>query len=200
MGAAQMFGTRGVEATSIRELAKFSETPLGSIYHYFPGGKTELIAATIQWMDDGVKAILDQGRAHGAPAAFDAFIETWTHYLANTNYRASCPVLAGALEDVRADDVVISSAASTAFRSWKDLIAAMLREEGVAEERADALAWLVLSTIEGAVSLCRTQRSPTPLNAAARELRELIVGVLAVSPAGPVSPVRPAGPVSPVGD
>ena len=44
-GTADMLGRRGLNAASVRELAKHAGAPLGSTYHYFPGGKYQLAAA-----------------------------------------------------------------------------------------------------------------------------------------------------------
>ena len=51
-GAADMMRRRGLNATSVRELAKHAQAPLGSTYHYFPGGKYQLAAEAVQWADD----------------------------------------------------------------------------------------------------------------------------------------------------
>jgi AcrR family transcriptional regulator len=42
-GAADMISRRGLDATSIRYLAKYAEAPLGSTYHYFPQGLGKVI-------------------------------------------------------------------------------------------------------------------------------------------------------------
>ena len=52
MGAADMIRRRGLNATSVRELAKHASAPLGSTYHYFPGGKYELATEAVRWADD----------------------------------------------------------------------------------------------------------------------------------------------------
>ena len=46
-GAADMMRRRGLNATSVRELAKHAQAPLGSTYHYFPGGKYQLAAEAV---------------------------------------------------------------------------------------------------------------------------------------------------------
>jgi len=48
-GAADMMRRRGVNATSVRELAKHAKAPLGSTYHYFPGGKQQLVTEAVQF-------------------------------------------------------------------------------------------------------------------------------------------------------
>jgi AcrR family transcriptional regulator len=42
-GAADLVGRLGVNATSMREVVRYTETPRGSIAFHFPGGKVELV-------------------------------------------------------------------------------------------------------------------------------------------------------------
>jgi hypothetical protein len=39
VAAVEMLARHGLNATSIREMTKRAEAPLGSTYHHFPGGK-----------------------------------------------------------------------------------------------------------------------------------------------------------------
>ena len=66
-GAADMIGRRGASATSLRELAKHSGAPLGSTYHYFPGGKAQLAAEAVHWADDITSRKLGEVLATGKP-------------------------------------------------------------------------------------------------------------------------------------
>ena len=49
MGAADMIRRRGLNATSVRDLAKHARAPLGSTYHYFPGGKQQVATEAVQF-------------------------------------------------------------------------------------------------------------------------------------------------------
>ena len=168
-GAAELIAARGVGATSVRELAKFTGAPLGSTYHYFPGGKDQLVEEAVGWVSGHVEKLLARAGDGGAMAALDAFIANWREFLVASDYQASCPVLAVATEDT-----VTAGPASAAFTRWHGLLVGVLRREGVAPKRADRLAWLIVGSIEGAVVLARSQRSPEPLEAVAAELREVI--------------------------
>ena len=48
IGAADMIRRRGLNATSVRELAKHAGAPLGSTYHYFPGGKQQVVTEAVR--------------------------------------------------------------------------------------------------------------------------------------------------------
>ena len=168
-GAAELIGARGVGATSVRELAKFTGAPLGSTYHYFPGGKDQLVEEAVGWMSGRIEKLLSRTGDQGALTILDAFIANWREFLIASDYQASCPVLAVATEDT-----VTAGPASAAFSRWHDLLVEVLRREGIAPKRADRLAWLIVGSIEGAVVMSRSQRSPEPMEAVAAELRGVI--------------------------
>lgn len=168
-GAAQLIGERGVGATSVRELAKFTGAPLGSTYHYFPGGKDQLVEEAVGWVSGRVEKLLAKASEDGALAALDAFIAIWREFLINNDYASSCPVLAVATEDV-----ATAGPAGEVFKTWQGLLVPVLRRDGVAPARAERLAWLIVGSFEGAVVMARSQRSPVPLEAVAAELKVLI--------------------------
>jgi hypothetical protein len=74
--------------------------------------------------------------------------------------------------------VVIRSAgveaAADVFRTWESLLATSLQEHGVAAPRARRLATLVVTAAEGAVAVCRAERSTRALDDVAVELDELL--------------------------
>jgi AcrR family transcriptional regulator len=179
-GAAQLIGERGVGATSVRELAKFTGAPLGSTYHYFPGGKDQLVAEAVGWVSGRVEKLLTRASEDGALAALDAFIANWREFLITSDYEASCPVLAVATEAsptrfARGETPTATAGPATeVFKTWQGLLVPVLRREGVPPQRAERLAWLIVGSLEGAVVMARSQRSPVPLEAVAAELRVLI--------------------------
>ena len=46
-GAVRLLASRGVEGTSFSEVLAAADAPRGSVYHHFPGGKSEL--STPRW-------------------------------------------------------------------------------------------------------------------------------------------------------
>ena len=72
-GAADMIRRRGLNATSIREVAKHAGTPLGSTYHYFPGGKTQLATEAVQWAAETVSKVLTAKLRKGPVDGLKAF-------------------------------------------------------------------------------------------------------------------------------
>ncbi|MEU3012708.1 TetR/AcrR family transcriptional regulator [Nocardia asteroides] len=177
-GAADMLRRRGLNATSVRELAKHSGAPLGSTYHYFPGGKSQLAAEAVRLADALTVRKLSAELRAGPVAGLRAFVAVWRKILVDSDFQAGCPVLAVSVEDQPADDDEPRRAAAEAFARWSELLAASLREHGAAADAAERTATLIVAATEGAVAMCRARRTTLPLEQSAEVLESLVEGVL----------------------
>jgi AcrR family transcriptional regulator len=169
-GAADMIRRRGLNATSIREVAKHAGTPLGSTYHYFPGGKQQLATEAVRFAGDTVTRMLDKRLRAGPVDGLRAFLALWRDILTTTHFQAGCPVLAVSIEEATDGDAL--AAAAEAFTGWETRLADALREHGAAD--AGQLATLVVAAAEGAVAMCRAQRSTQPLDRVSAQLESLL--------------------------
>jgi AcrR family transcriptional regulator len=177
VSAAVLMRERGVEATSFSEVLEHSGAPRGSIYHHFPGGKAQLIEEATRYAGDFTAAGLKKALAQDDPvAAIHRFAAFWQELLQDSDYGAGCPVVAASLEGERIPGA--REAAADAFRRWERAIAQALAPHGVAPARAQALATLMVASIEGAVVLARAERSTAPLERVATELERLFVDAL----------------------
>src|SRR3954464_13872681 len=194
VGAADMMRRRGLNATSVRELAKHAQAPLGSTYHYFPGGKYQLAAEAVQWADNlTTRALVKELRA-GPLAGLRAFLKMWRKILVDSDFRAGCPVLAASVEDLPDDGAAPRDAAAApsvedladggaaprdaaaaAFGNWTSVLAQSLRDHGA--PAADSLAILIGAAVEGSVAMCRAQRSTESLDRIAAQLESLVTAV-----------------------
>jgi len=75
---------------------------------------------------------------------------------------------------VQESDGPAVEAAADVFRTWESLLATSLQEHGVAASRARRLATVVVTAAEGAVAVCRAERSTRALDDVAVELDELL--------------------------
>lgn len=179
MGAADMIRRRGLNATSVRELAKHTSAPLGSTYHYFPSGKYDLAAEAVRWADDvTARALAKQLRA-GPLAGLRAFLAMWRNVVLDSDFHAGCPVLAVAVEDLPDGHDAPRQAAASAFGNWTGVLADSLAEHGAKATDAERLATLIVAAVEGAVGICRAQRSIEPLDHVTAELTRLVDGAVA---------------------
>ncbi|MFF3377464.1 TetR/AcrR family transcriptional regulator [Streptomyces sp. NPDC002680] len=178
-GAADLISRRGLNAASIRNLAKHAGAPLGSTYHYFPEGKQQLATEAVRYAGGTVSRILRKELGEGPVAGLRAFLSLWRGIVVESDFRAGCPVLAVSVEEPPADGIPPALvAAAEAFEDWERLLTASLRERGVAPDRAEGLAALVVASVEGATAMCRAKRSARPLDQVAQQLETLVVGAL----------------------
>ena len=169
-GAALAIGTRGVGAMSLRDLARDAGVPLGSTYHHFPGGKSQLAEEAVSSIGRKVARLVDKARAEGIEAALAAFARVWREQLVETDFRTGCPVLAVAT----GDDPELTETARAIFASWQDLMVEGLVADGVPPERAPGLARMIIASLEGAVAVSRAERSLAPLDQVSAELVTLV--------------------------
>ncbi|MET7475626.1 TetR/AcrR family transcriptional regulator [Streptomyces sp. NPDC005648] len=179
-GAADMISRRGLNAASIREVAKHAEAPLGSTYHYFPEGKQQLATEAVRYAGGTVARILRKRLDAGPAAGVRAFLELWRGIVVESDFRAGCPVLAVSVEAPPDEDDIPPAlvAAAEAFEEWEGLLTDALRAHGVAPERAPALAALVVASVEGAIAMCRAKRDTEPLDRVAGQLDAVIAEAL----------------------
>jgi len=169
-GPAVAIGTRGVDAMSLRDLAKEAGVPLGSTYHHFPGGKSQLAEEAVTSVGRQVSRLVDKARAEGIEAALEAFTRVWREQLVDTGFRTGCPVLAVAT----GDDPELKETARAIFASWQDLMVDGLVADGVPAQRAPGLARMIISSLEGAVAVSRAEGSLAPLDQVSTELVTLV--------------------------
>jgi AcrR family transcriptional regulator len=178
-GAADMISRRGLNATSIRELAKHAKAPLGSTYHYFPEGKQQLATEAVRYAGTAVARILRKELDAGPVAGLRAFLALWRGVVVESEFRAGCPVLAVSVEEPPVDEIPPAlAAAAEAFEDWERLLAQALLDQGADPEQAPGLAALIVASVEGAIAMCRAKRSMQPLDQVAQQLEALIDGAL----------------------
>lgn len=144
----------------------------GSLYHYFPGGKGQLIeeATAAACTEYGAAFALIENL--DAAEAIPAMVDYWRAQVEATDFSAGCPVAAAALSG---DDTATSRAlAGAGFADWTGSIERMLATSGVPADRTGPLATLALTVVEGAVIVSLAQRSMEPMERAASELLKAI--------------------------
>lgn len=177
-GAADMLGRRGLSAMTVRELARHAGAPLGSTYHYFPGGKAQLAAEAVRWADAHTTSELQRAAAAGPAAMLDAFLRSWRESLVESDFQRGCTVLAVAVQNsTDDDDTAAQDAAVFAFSNWTAILVRSLRDAGVTHPDAADTATLIVAAVEGAVAMSRAERSTDPLAAVGRRLHAMLAAL-----------------------
>jgi AcrR family transcriptional regulator len=174
--AALLIRERGAHPTAIADVLEHSGAPRGSAYHYFPGGRTQLLCEAIDYAATYIAEKIDKGES--GLAVLDKLIADYRNQLVRTDYRAGCPVVAVAVEagdPAKQDQAApVIERAAAAFARWTDLIAQRLIADGVSAQRAGELAILTTTAIEGAIVVARASRDVKPLDLVHGQLRALV--------------------------
>ena len=177
VSAALLIRERGAHPTAIADVLAHSGAPRGSAYHYFPGGRTQLLCEAVDYAGEFMAAHL--GRASSGLDALDDLFEYYRDELQRSDFRAGCPVVAVAVEagdpDKPEQSAAVRDRAAAVFARWRQIIAELLTADGVSAARARELAVLVLSSFEGALVIARAGRDLEPVEAVHAQLRSLIV-------------------------
>jgi AcrR family transcriptional regulator len=161
----------------MREIVVEADAPRGSLQHYFPGGKEELVSDALLWMGDVAARRIQRCRNEldqPAPSALLAsIVDDWGRDLIEEKFSAGCPLVAAAA-DTAATSVQLRHVLQRAFDGWLEPLSQGLFDLGVPAERSDDLALVIISALEGAIILARIRRDLTPFDALVRELGPLL--------------------------
>jgi AcrR family transcriptional regulator len=176
ISAALLIRERGARATAISDVLKHSRAPRGSAYHYFPGGRTQLLEEATDYA--GAYIAEKISAADDAVTLLNDLTDLYRQQLIRSDYRAGCPIVAVTVEAGDPDNpertTEVIKRAAAAFALWTDLIGQRLVAEGVAAARAEELAMLVTASIEGAIIVARASRDVKPLDLVQRQLHSLL--------------------------
>lgn len=172
---ASLLSSKGYFGTALGDIIARSETPKGSLYHYFPDGKPQIVSAAIDFVAGEVRAHLEQA-ASQAPHARNAlrgFTATLRGWLEASGYAESCPIFATTLS-IDAELGSVHQRCSVALGDWHAVFERALLADGLAAAAAESRAWLLITALEGALGVARVQRSLRPLELIEAELLPLL--------------------------
>ncbi len=158
-GAARLLATKGVEGTSFAEVLEATDSPRGSVYHHFPGGKPELLHAALDLASERGLAAMEATRGHPSAVVIERFLSLWRALLEYSQLTAGCAVVA---VTVAGSDDELLAHAGTIFRTWTELLTDLCVAGGTDKHSARPLAVAVIAATEGAVALCRAEQSLEP--------------------------------------
>ncbi|MFF9016535.1 TetR/AcrR family transcriptional regulator [Streptomyces sp. NPDC014870] len=173
--AARLIQRQGYVGTGIKQIAQEAEATLGSVYHFFPGGKEAVAVEAIAHSREEFAAMLRtalDGEDDPA-AAVDACARLLARELRDSGWIDGCPVTAAALETLGTDNA-IQRACAEAFLIWQRVVTDKLLGCGFPDPEARDLAQTVINTLEGAEVTAQVTHSETPLLLAGRHLSRLV--------------------------
>jgi AcrR family transcriptional regulator len=183
--AAQLIRRKGVSGTGMREIVTEADAPRGSLQHYFPGGKEELVSDALLWAGSvtarQVRRSLRELESRTPSALLASIVNGWRRDLTSEKFSVGCPLVAAAA-DTAASSRQLRQVLRRAFDGWLEPLSESLVELGVPLERSDNLAIVVIAALEGAIILARVRRDLTPFDALVAELGPLLDAVAKPAP------------------
>ena len=164
--ARQLLAERGLEGMSTREVLARTGAPRGSVYHYFPRGRIELVEAAIDYAQDQMVAAITAVAAGTPDEVVTGYLAIWQRILENSGCQDGCSI-AGVITGTHEQDLLARSAA--AYAASTDALAARFAAAGVPAAEAAQRAALLIIAAEGAVLISRAQRSTEPLRLVSRQ-------------------------------
>lgn len=171
----ELIERQGFHATGLNQIIQESGAPKGSLYYHFPGGKEELTAESLK---NAGKIIEDRIREHltffeDAAVAVQEFIQKIGFHVVRSGFRAGGPITTVAMETASTSEH-LRKTCDEIYLSWQAAFADRLEQDQLSKEQARQLAAVIISSIEGATILCRTNRSTTALDDVAQAMHDLI--------------------------
>jgi AcrR family transcriptional regulator len=178
----ELFRRQGYNGTSLKQVTSAAGAPMGSLFHFFPDGKEELADAVLRSGGAVYRELYETiaDAATDPASAVTDFFDGAAAVLEETGYLDACPSGTVALEVASTNDR-LRGATADVFASWVEAAAVRLRAAGLDAVRADELATAFVAGVEGGFMLSRAARSPEPMRAIGRVLRELVEASLGVS-------------------
>ena len=183
---AELFRRQGYAGTGLKQIAAESDATIGSVYHFFPGGKQHLADEVLRAGGRFFLALYETVAADAPDlqGAVRAFFDGAAETLESTNFADACPI-ATVAADIASTNEMLREATADVFESWIAAVAEDAVEGGVPSYRARSLALSVLAVLEGAFLLSRSLHSVEPMHTCSDAAVALVDAALAEAEASP---------------
>lgn len=161
---ADVFGDRGYHGATLTELAAATGLSKASLYHHFPGGKSEMAGALIRRAVAHLNnlAYRHLGRSETQASRIAAFVDGFARY--TEQGEKPCLLMALSREADFADDIHAQT------QEWLAQLARAYLVEGVSEKAATRRARQLLASLYGALALSQLLGDPKPFRQAIKRL------------------------------
>lgn len=156
--ALMLFRQRGFHGVGVSEILGRARSPKGSLYHHFPGGKTELAVAVVRSIEDGLQRLIEadaSATTAGLVRHVGAQVIEWMQRTGG----GACALLASFAAEGGADPA-LRDAVSRAYGSTARLLEARLRRDGWTPAQARERAGIVLALFEGGGLVSHARADP----------------------------------------
>jgi AcrR family transcriptional regulator len=165
----------GLAGAGINEIVRASGSPKGSVYHFFPGGKGQIVAEALETYSARVATFIEAALASKSDpeAKVRALFEAFAQRVERAKFARSCAIGAVSL-DLDEDWAALGAVLTAALDEWLEVVSAHFDLGSKARTRS--FASMVLTAIEGAYVRCRAEGSSRPLREAGAWIAESVAG------------------------
>lgn len=163
---------QGYDGASLAELSKATGLGKSSLYHHFPEGKDDMVAAVLDHLETSLEAsVFAPLRVEGpAPARLKRMNEALLAFYRNG--REACLLASLGVGD---SSRRFHPRIKRIFQLWMDAMAQVARDHGVPRGQAHARAEEALARIEGALVLSRSLDDPAIFQRTLKALPEQLL-------------------------
>ena len=173
--AAELFRRQGYAQTGVNQIIQEAKATSGSFYHFFPA-KEDLLLAVVDHIAEVFEAGIFEPAADGVDdpikEVFDV-LDLYRRQLVDGGFTFGSP-MASLSAEVSENHPQVRARLAEVFADWTRRIKELLRDAGDRLPPTldrDALAQLVVCSMEGAVLGARLNRNLGPFDAAVNQLR-----------------------------
>jgi TetR/AcrR family transcriptional repressor of lmrAB and yxaGH operons len=152
----------GLAASGVNSVVAEGKAPKGSIYHFFPKGKTQIVIEALHRNRDMTAAAIVHhlGSNYPLPRRVKSLFRDVAARMSRDDFTSSCAIGAVAL-DIGGEEVELRKTCGEVLIGWIDLVAQHLPELPAAKRRSAAE--FFISLLEGAQLAARARRSASPI-------------------------------------
>ena len=173
--AVTLFRRQGYSRTGLNDIVDASGAPKGSLYHYFPLGKSSIAVAAVEEagrrVATTIQALAKECRSTGE--LLRAHARLLAGWMRSSGFRNGCPITTVLLE-LAPRERAVAEAGRKAYAARVAILSDKLMADGHSRARSEALAILCTSAMQGALIQARVERSGRPIEVTAGELARLL--------------------------
>lgn len=172
----ELFRRHGYNGTGLAAIGRLANATTGSIYHFFPGGKSELARAVV--IETGsaygeLFALVSLENPNNPAEGVRAFFNGAADVLAEDGYIDPCPIGTVARE-VASSDEELRQATAIVFSSWAELLARQIAGAENPGPKAVEVANAVLGMLEGGFIIARARQDSQILRVMGDQAADLV--------------------------
>ena len=173
--AVTLFRQNGYSATGLNDIVDASGAPKGSLYHYFPEGKASIAVAAVEEAGRRLAATVEKLACDCETTGelLRAHARLLSGWMRKSGFRDGCPITTVLLE-LAPKNRAVAEAGRRAYATRIGLLRDKLIADGFSKPRAERLAIVFASALQGALIQARIERSSLPIEITADELARML--------------------------